>query len=146
MKIRHQQAFSLVEVVIAIGIISFALIAIIGLMASSQISDREATDDTLLPAMVAGVLDELRRQSRKSFPPSPATFYFNLAGTLQTDGNGNPISSPNADSLYRCNVTISDGVAGASDKMKILRMSFFWPAFKTSATPNATIHASLSEE
>jgi type II secretory pathway pseudopilin PulG len=142
MKIPNQHAFSLVEVVIAIGIISFALLAIMGLMATSQKSDREATDDTLLPAMAAGALDELRLGP---FPPSPATFYFNSAGTLQTNGTG-PISSSDANSLYRCEVKISGGVAVASDKMKILQMRFFRPPSPSNTNASATIHASLSEE
>jgi uncharacterized protein (TIGR02598 family) len=146
MKIRHQSAFSLVEVVIAIGIISFALLTILSLMVSSLKSDRNATDDTVLPAMADATLAYLRSYyATNALPTSAVTnnFYFNSAGTLQTNTSGVPISSNDANSLYLCKVAITTN-GFASTNMKILRLDFYRPPSNTNS--DATLHASLSKE
>lgn len=58
---RWRSAFSLVEIAIAIGIVSFVLVALLGLMASSFESARSAKEDTVIAAlareMLANVID-----------------------------------------------------------------------------------------
>jgi len=55
------RAFSLVEVVVAVGLLSFALVAILGLMSATTRSASDLTDSEGLASLGAGVQRELER-------------------------------------------------------------------------------------
>ena len=94
-----KKAFSLIEVVIALGIFSFAIVAILGLFSISLASSRESSDDTRSAAMVSQVVDALRakpfEELQTSLTASNALFMFDQEGALLT-GTGSP--------TYQCTV------------------------------------------
>jgi type II secretory pathway pseudopilin PulG len=56
--------FSLIEVVIAIGVISFALISILGVLSMAMTVHRDASIDSVLSLMTESSLQELRNYNR----------------------------------------------------------------------------------
>lgn len=56
-------AFSLIEVVLALGIAAFTLTAILGLCSVGLSSNKASTDDTVLSAIATEVMGELRAES-----------------------------------------------------------------------------------
>ena len=81
-RIRHarQRAFSLIEVVLALGITTVAIIAIIGLLSVSLQGSREASEDTSSSAILSQVVDGLRAEPfddvRTSLAGGGRTFTF----------------------------------------------------------------------
>ena len=67
---RRVSAFSLVEIALAVGIVAFALTAIMGLLASGMGSGKASTDDTIVATMTKAIVSDLRQ---RSFPTLPGT-------------------------------------------------------------------------
>ena len=82
--------FSLVEIVIALGVVSFALVSVVGLLVGGVTTWRDSSDDRLAVSMAEQVLAELRSSS--AIEDSTAEFFF--------DVEGRKVSS-SADSHYR---------------------------------------------
>jgi uncharacterized protein (TIGR02598 family) len=78
---RKSQGFSLVEVTLAIGIVAFALIAILGLVPVGLNSGRDSIAATHTPLIAQDVFDRIRA-SMINNDPSPANshFYFGPYG------------------------------------------------------------------
>ena len=98
---RHKagvQAFSLVEVVIAMGIFSFAIIATFSLIGQSFKSYSSAINDTVsrqIMNQLAANVQQARISDLTNSPPS----YF--------DNEGNPVLGSDAMSVYTANVTFT---------------------------------------
>jgi uncharacterized protein (TIGR02598 family) len=123
---KHPPAFSLVEVVIALGIISFAVIAIVGMLPvalkSSQDSMRE-TDATLIAQRIFSELKtgSIGNRSVTTDPDGISTHNINLAanstnylaftqdGTVQTHTNSaNP--TPSYDFYAQISISTNTGL------------------------------------
>lgn len=128
-------AFSLVEVTLAIGIIAFGLLAIIGLLPVGMNSGRESVDATHAQLIAQDVFDRIRGYSTSNdstsqfyFGPYPADtasfFFYNADGARSTTGartgelmrvqySGDKPSHytdpgvPNASFFYRAKVVVS---------------------------------------
>jgi uncharacterized protein (TIGR02598 family) len=128
--------FSLVEVVLAIGIVSFALLTIIGLLTISLSASRGAAEDTNLALMSPTVASVLNAQgftsvmANTAYAATAATpaYYFDINNEMTRDGNGNPISTPNANSIYACTITRRTPVLfQATSNIVYLQLKFTWP-------------------
>lgn len=75
-------AFSLVEVAIALGIVSFALLVLVGLLSSVLDRSSEGTETFLFSNVVAACRAELMRDEWANLPTNPET--------RQIDELGNP--------------------------------------------------------
>ncbi len=60
---RKSRGFSLVEIAMALGVVAFALSAIIGLLSFTLQSESRSQDDIVISAMTTQVMADLRRQS-----------------------------------------------------------------------------------
>jgi type II secretory pathway pseudopilin PulG len=60
--IRQISAFAMVEIVLALGVAAFALVAILGLLSVGMGSSKESTNDTVLVTMANQLLSDLHRQ------------------------------------------------------------------------------------
>lgn len=135
---KRESAFSLVEVVIAIGLISFAVLSLVGLLLTGLKSTRESGEDTSLAFCTETAQELLRAEgfssasTKAAYAPgmtNPA-FYFDSAGVIQTDTNGVPLASANSESLYGCTVTRrAPAVAPVQTTTNFLicQLKFVWP-------------------
>jgi type II secretory pathway pseudopilin PulG len=73
---RSLRGFSLVEVVAAIGIVSFAVLATFGLLSVATDTNRNAKDEGLAARLAANEFTRIRSLSAANFPNSYNTRYF----------------------------------------------------------------------
>ena len=96
----RSQAFSLVEVVIAMGIFSFAIVATFSLIGQSFKSYSSAINDTV-SRQIMNQLAANAQQARLSDLTATPSY------TLNFDNEGNPVPSSDAMSVYTANVTFT---------------------------------------
>lgn len=113
-----EKAFSLVEVVMALGVISFALVGMLGLLSVGFSAAKKSTHATNYAAIASQAALAIRNNtnfntaslSAMAAPSGvPRNFYFDYSGRMQT--------AQNADSRYLCEVwtkTVSAAVASLS--------------------------------
>jgi len=134
--LRGESAFSLVEVVIAIGLVSFALLALVGLLTVGLRSSRESGEDTIMAVCTETTQALVRAEgfsqvlTNALYAPGDTTpdFFFDSAGTLLTDSAGAPSRTQNADALYGCLVTRSvPALSQATTNLLVYQLKFVWP-------------------
>ena len=116
MNSKRQRAFSLIEVVIAIGIMAFAMTAMLSLLAVAMRSDKQSGSDTALSEMSRQVFNNLRALPYSTLPAA-TNYYFDLDGA--------PCAQTNAN--YTCVVTVTNDSAVASGNLTQIQMQFTWP-------------------
>jgi uncharacterized protein (TIGR02598 family) len=145
--------FSLVEIVLAIGIISFSLIAVLGLISVGVHSGKSALDESLISAMSRQVVGSLRQQYftnntlftglETSGTTTLKTVYFNASGVV-VDSTASGFDRP----IYQCVVTAVSGtdLLGPAPKATLsipclldLTLTFNWPV-----TDSQTVAANAS--
>ncbi len=130
---RFPRAFTLVEVVMALAIFSFAIIALVGLMSAGLRNGRESGADLALGLMTQTVASTLHGDSfgpvqlDPRFGNDSPDFFFDSDGKLIVDGSGVPASSPSAQGLYACTVKRSAPANLNTTNTVLLRMEFSWP-------------------
>jgi uncharacterized protein (TIGR02598 family) len=93
------KAFSLVEVVLAIGVVAFAFLAMFGLLPVGLTTFRQAVDTTLGSQIVQRIINEAQQTDYPTLIANPtAQRYF--------DDQGNEVASLN-NSLYTAEITVS---------------------------------------
>jgi len=120
---RFRRAFSLIEVMLALGIVAFCLVTLMGLMTVGLQTSRDSTD-TVQAADIASMLVSLRRTSpTNSLPTSFALPPLNLPanGTLYLAADGAVTSS--AQASYR----LTYGVVTNSSQFSSLQLMLTWP-------------------
>jgi uncharacterized protein (TIGR02598 family) len=95
---RRERGFSLVEVVIALGIISFAVVALLGLLTVSANSSRFSDEDTVIASIARQVTAELRSTPFATLPTGGATWYFDHEARRLGAATG---------AIYRCQITLT---------------------------------------
>lgn len=130
-------AFSLAEIAIALGLLSFVLLAVVGLLGVGLNSSKEASISTSQAALARQVLTQV---GTNSFPlTTNITKNFALDGTLVTN-----IS----DAYFVCTVTtnaVTDLPAEALANFQALKIQFAYPAGAPASNRTTnTIHASFS--
>jgi uncharacterized protein (TIGR02598 family) len=120
--------FTLVEVVLGMGVVCVALVAILGLLSVGVTSSRSSVDESLISVMSRQVISDLRCQSPGMVAGGTACFY---------DGNGIPTSESSA--VYRCAVLVS---ASANPNLFDVTLKFYRPAGM--AEPKFIVHTAQS--
>ncbi len=127
------RAFSLVEVMLALGIFTFAIMAVFGLLSVSVTSDKSAASDTAIAQMSATALSLIRAQSfyqiktNTLFSGTAPAFYFDLNGQIGLNSSGPPDTTTHTNSYYSC--TIQRTVSPSSTNLLYLQYTFRWPIF-----------------
>lgn len=152
-------AFTLVEVVLALGVAAFVLIAILGLLSVALDSGKSSSDDTRLSAMADEILNDLRRREFADIPGASVSsaavssaIYFDGSGRRLTDQNGADLAKPEAlaaDAVYACTETVQGdpGTAnpdGSANMARII-LRFDWPAQAASPPNSKIVHAYLAK-
>ncbi|MFA7343360.1 MAG: hypothetical protein WC003_03550 [Terrimicrobiaceae bacterium] len=160
------RAFSLIEVVLAVGLTAFALLIVIGGLGVAMNTNAASSHKSMLVSMTAQVLNEMRALPFSTFwlnaPPAPGsfpaeppyaaaastntpawTYYFTKEGeevdSSQVPGNGAVI--------YRCVVTKTPDTNtqvtnnGAFRMVKI-QLAYSWPY--PAGTSRQVIHATIA--
>ncbi|WP_038170952.1 prepilin-type N-terminal cleavage/methylation domain-containing protein [Verrucomicrobium sp. BvORR106] len=94
----RRNGFSLVEVALAIAIIGFSLLAVVGLLPPLMKTERDSGFNSLLPRMVSVAVGELRSRTFPSSLTETVEFRFNESGT---------VAAGDEQALYLCHVTFS---------------------------------------
>jgi len=99
--------FTLVEVVLAIGLISFSFLAIVGLMAAAQRSSREASERTAMTLILqsaCGTLSSLSFTNLRTALALPEGAWMGFEQEGRFLGRTNSVSALNTNTFYRVQV------------------------------------------
>jgi uncharacterized protein (TIGR02598 family) len=122
---RHVASFSLIEVTIALGVASFCLIAVFGLLPVGVQTNQNAISETGAGSILSAVISDLRATPRSTSTSLQFGISFGSSNTLFFDGQGKPVPITNA--RYRLVITFPTNPAGPnSATFASFRMT--WPA------------------
>ncbi len=152
------RAFSLVEMVVALGVFTFAIVAIFGLLSFSLTAEKAASSDTALAQMTMTALDMVRSQpfatvtttnlytTNASGISSPAMF-FNINGQVALNATTAQLDlTAHSDSVYSCTILrrVPSGTP-ATTNLVYLQLTFRWPVAAPAANQQTRImNASLA--
>lgn len=148
------RAFSLVEVTMAIGIVAFALTAIMGLLSITLKNSKSAQDDTLVAEMTGDLIGYLRKQPFNDIP-NLTNIYFDLNGKRINPVNSSgviqgmtPGAALTAGAVYECQpVVVGDprtvSASGATNLWR-LTLNFQWPPGASKSPNRKSIHADIA--
>ncbi len=115
-----RRGFSLVEVILALGVISFCLLAILGIFSEGFRASMRANQDTVLAAVTSRVASQARALESFTFP---ATMQFDVRGVPTTNSK---------EAYYECEVTRTllpeTQLSGISTNLGLVKVRFTWPA------------------
>jgi len=166
----RSRGFTLVEVALALGIASFALVSILGLLNVAVDTDGGASRDTTFAAMSNHVMNDLRSMPFDSLwtaepeknrsvaaangPAADTVFYFTNEGTpVDASDATSADKSKQLSVLYRCTVkktadVRTQSVGSAAYNQLQLQLIFAWPVTGAGTVPtNAstqTVYGSIS--
>ncbi len=136
---RNRKGFSLVEVVLAMGVTSFCLLSTLALLPISLASSRDTLQKTTAASIVAEVSSDMRQSSvtvgsgASAYQASPRFQINGSAGTsvlyfgsddsfVNATGAASPVTG---NWLYRATVTVGTTTSGSTVPVRIL---VTWPA------------------
>jgi uncharacterized protein (TIGR02598 family) len=98
---REAQGFSLVEIVLALGVIAFALIAVLGAFPVGLTTQHSAQDDTRAAQIAGDILSSIASQAQASWPNTNITqpSGFTYAVLLNRDYTYSPVGANNDGTL-----------------------------------------------
>lgn len=146
--------FSLVEVTIAIGIVAFALTAIMGLVSITLKNSKSAQDDTMVAEMTGDLMSYVRKQPFDNIP-GLTNVYFDVSGkrlnTIDSSGVIQGMSAGTAvaqGAVYECIPTVAGdtntvSASGATNLWR-LTLKFQWPAGISNNINGKSIHADVA--
>jgi uncharacterized protein (TIGR02598 family) len=126
-----------VEVVVALGVTSFALVAILGLFSLGLATGQKSSQSTALATMTVQVMGQLRGNTNSTI---------NLTTNFYFDNQGNPTNQASA--YFNCLVTTSSGntppINNLAGSFVPATIKFSWPASIPAASQSScTNFASL---
>jgi uncharacterized protein (TIGR02598 family) len=126
-------AFSLVEVTLALGVAAFCLIAVFGLLPVGVQTNRNATSQTAATNIIAAVAADLRATPTTSTTSSQFGITFGANTTLYFDSAGEASTSLGLNSRYRLSITWS-----GSSGLRYADVKVTWPAPATPANASGS--------
>jgi len=128
-KNRPRAAFTLVEIVLVIGVISFALVAIIGVLPAGMNASKEATNQTVVSLILEDVHNRLQLQP---LTPGLAAFspaYFDDRGVYIITTANSASSGGLANAYYRADITIGswNNAPANTSSLRPVTVALSWP-------------------
>ncbi len=121
-----KSGFTLVEVVIAVGLVAFVLTAILGLAVIASNETKNADLKARLAWITERVTSELQSQQFSSALANlPATNYWDYSGLAVTNL---------IDAYFVCEVTNVTPAAGSTNNLALLQMRTRWPSPQLTST------------
>ena len=105
-------AFSLVELVLALGIVAFCLFAVFGLMPVGMQTNRNATSQTAATNIIAAIVADLRTTPAAATTSPQFAITFETDKTLYFDASGQASISLSPDSRYQLNIKWNSAPTG----------------------------------
>ncbi len=121
--------FSLVEITLALGIVAFVLIAVLGLFSVGLDSSRRSASDTVISQVVNQVLSDIRTPALPAPGSAALEFYYNEKGA----------TVPQQEAVYKVSLyTQSPGAVlpDTGSRLYLIRLDISWPGGST------VVHAS----
>ncbi len=130
-------AFSLVELVLALGVAGFCLFAVFGLMPVGMQTNRNATSQTAATNIIAGIVADLRATPAAATTSPQFGITFGTDKTLYFDTSGQASTSLSTDSRYRLSITWNSAPTG----LHYAALKVTWPAAADPevTTPNGSV-------
>ncbi len=118
------KAFSLVEVAISLGVISFVLLALLGLLSVGLDAGKSSREDTVITGLCLATLADLKATPYADLASNTIT-YFTYDGGRTSNSDG---------AYYQCTAEVSDprGLQTNSHFSKRVKIEIAWPV----AAPN----------
>ena len=135
--LKSAPAFSLVEVVLALGVAAFALTAVFGLLPVAVQTNRNATSQTDATSILASVIADLRAPPNGSVASTQYQITFGSSKTLYFDGAGQFTTALGASSKYQLNVTFPPN-EGFTHSPTYADLKLTWPAAATAANASGS--------
>jgi uncharacterized protein (TIGR02598 family) len=148
------KGFSLVEVVLALGVVSFCVISLLGLVSAGLKSDANSSGETVVASLLTAIVIDLSAtttttpptvqtspQFQISVPASGTvtnTLFFCSDGTLAGPANQNAIPSGNP--RYRVTVAIMAPASTAAKTATTVRIFVTWPALADPTITSSPSH------
>jgi uncharacterized protein (TIGR02598 family) len=123
-------AFSLVELVLALGIVAFCLFAVFGLMPVGMQTNRNATSQTAATNIIAAIVADLRTTPAAATTSPQFAITFGTDKTLYFDASGQASISLSPDSRYQLNIKWNSAPTG----LHYADLKVTWPAAVDPAT------------
>ncbi len=101
---RSVEGFSLIEVVLAIGVVSFCLVAVLGLLPVGLKSNKDSSNQTTAAGLAMAIASDL-----KATPASPGA-----TSTITTTNYGLRIPSPGSNAITNTLYLSEDGTTNSS--------------------------------
>ncbi|MGO9526393.1 MAG: prepilin-type N-terminal cleavage/methylation domain-containing protein [Verrucomicrobiia bacterium] len=121
----RRSGFSLVEIMISLGVIAIGLIAVVGLIPQGVQSARDAADNTLAATIAQDTFNQIRAQALIAWPPTvQANYYYDAAGT-------NEFNSVGTLTFYQVQLT----TAQPSANLLTLSAMIMWPVNPSTVRP-----------
>lgn len=147
--------FSLAEVAISLGIVAFALTAIVGLLSATVKTSKSSMNDMLVSEMASDLVNTLRKQSFLTISSNPPSVFFDVSGKRinGVDATTGVISSMtdamavSQGAVYVCAPTVVSDTSLEADGVPNLwriRLAFQWPAGAAGSANQKTIHADIA--
>lgn len=125
--------FSLVEVALALGVASFCLIAVFGLIPVGMQTNRNATAQTVAAGILSSVIADMRGTPNSSPTSAQYGITFGTPATLYFDGEGTYANSLGPKSQYRAAVRFPPNRSGGFAPV-YADLTVTWPAAANPAT------------
>ena len=129
MKRKAIQAFTLVEVALALAITTFGIVAVLGLLPGGLTAARNAADSTITATIVQAMFSTLRQQSFSANSLWGSPFSLTTAGASTSnyfDQAGNQMSTTNYYKITATNLSVSAS-------MTMIQATVVWPAWTTNS-------------
>ena len=122
----HSQAaaFSLVELVLALGVAAFCLIAVFGLIPVGVQTNRNATSQTAATNIITAIVADLRTTPTAATSSPQFAITFGTDKTLYFDASGQAATSLGPDSRYQVNIRWNSAFTG----LHYADLKVTWPA------------------
>jgi uncharacterized protein (TIGR02598 family) len=124
----NRSAFSLVEIVITLAIISTVVVALIGILPAGMDSAREAANRTVLAAVLEDIHNRLEGNQLKEGMLEESPFFYDTQGVFIPD---TATGEEKAERIYRADIEIvkvhSDHLPENTDGLMGVKIAVWWP-------------------
>ncbi len=137
------RGFSLVELTLALGVATFCLIGLFGLLPLGVQANQSSVSQTAAASVLSSVVADLRATPKTSLVSPQYEITFGLEKTLYFDGEGRAVAATdtNATPRYRVTIAFPPSPAG-SFAPTFVSLKVTWPA---SVDPSTAIPAGSVE-